>query len=76
MKHLIFLLHADADTVYYSKVAYLGVYFTYWFTHCVHYSSQACIPYLKKGKNPHILNLSPPLNLNPVWFKDHVGKFD
>jgi len=35
--------------------------------------SKACIPHLKKGKNPHILNLSPPLNLNPVWFKDHVA---
>jgi citronellol/citronellal dehydrogenase len=36
-------------------------------------SSQACIPYLKKAPNPHILTLSPPLNLKPKWFKDHVG---
>ncbi len=39
--------------------------------------SQACLPYLKAaaqaGRNPHILNLSPPLNLNPRWFKDHVA---
>eukprot|EP00112_Aurelia_sp_Birch-Aquarium-sp1_P006539 Seg172.13 transcript_id=Seg172.13/GoldUCD/mRNA.D3Y31 product="Hydroxysteroid dehydrogenase-like protein 2" protein_id=Seg172.13/GoldUCD/D3Y31 len=35
--------------------------------------SQACLPYLKKGKNPHILNISPPLNLNPMWFKSHVA---
>ncbi|XP_055955912.1 hydroxysteroid dehydrogenase-like protein 2 [Patella vulgata] len=35
--------------------------------------SRACLPYLKKGSNPHILNLSPPLNLNPVWFKGHVA---
>lgn len=37
-------------------------------------SSQACAPYLKQGKNAHILNISPPLNMNPVWFKNHVGK--
>jgi citronellol/citronellal dehydrogenase len=35
--------------------------------------SQACIPYLEKAANPHILTLSPPLNLNPKWFKDHVA---
>jgi len=35
--------------------------------------SQACIPYLKKAENAHILNLSPPLNMNPRWFKDHVA---
>jgi len=35
--------------------------------------SKLAIPYLKKGKNPHILNLSPPLNMNPFWFKGHVA---
>lgn len=35
--------------------------------------SQACIPHLKRAANPHILTLSPPLNLNPRWFKDHVA---
>ena len=35
--------------------------------------SQACIPYLSKSSNPHILTLSPPLNLNPKWFKEHVA---
>jgi citronellol/citronellal dehydrogenase len=35
--------------------------------------SQACIPFLKKAANPHILNLSPPLNMNPKWFKGHVA---
>lgn len=35
--------------------------------------SKLCLPYLKVGKNPHILNLSPPLNLNSRWFKNHVG---
>jgi citronellol/citronellal dehydrogenase len=36
-------------------------------------TSQACIPYLKKGKNPHILNLSPPLNMEARWFAPHVA---
>lgn len=35
--------------------------------------SRACLPYLLKSDNPHILNLSPPLNLDPVWFKDHLA---
>nr|XP_020828110.1 hydroxysteroid dehydrogenase-like protein 2 isoform X1 [Phascolarctos cinereus] len=36
-------------------------------------ASKACIPYLKKSKIAHILNLSPPLNLNPIWFKQHCA---
>jgi citronellol/citronellal dehydrogenase len=35
--------------------------------------SRACIPHLLKAANPHVLNLSPPLNLKPAWFKDHVA---
>lgn len=35
--------------------------------------SQACIPYLKAGDNPHILTLSPPLNMNPAWFAKHAA---
>jgi len=35
--------------------------------------SQACIPHLKQAKNPHILNLSPPLNMQAKWFKDHLA---
>lgn len=35
--------------------------------------SQACIPYLKKAANPHILNLSPPLNMDARWFAPHVA---
>ncbi|MCM2313584.1 MAG: NAD(P)-dependent oxidoreductase [Thermoanaerobaculia bacterium] len=35
--------------------------------------SRAAIPYLKKSANPHILTLSPPLNLSPKWFKNHVA---
>jgi citronellol/citronellal dehydrogenase len=36
-------------------------------------ASQACIPQLRKAANPHILTLSPPLNLDPKWFKRHVA---
>jgi citronellol/citronellal dehydrogenase len=35
--------------------------------------SRAVIPYLKKAANPHILTLSPPLNMNPQWFKPHTA---
>ena len=34
---------------------------------------RACIPYLKKSTNAHILNLSPPLNLDPKWFAQHLA---
>lgn len=36
-------------------------------------ASQACIPHLKKAANPHILTLSPPLNLEAKWFAPHVA---
>lgn len=35
--------------------------------------SKACIPYLKKSSNPHIVTLSPPINLNKKWFGQHVA---
>ncbi len=35
--------------------------------------SQACIPALRASPNPHILTLSPPLNMNPRWFSGHVA---
>lgn len=35
--------------------------------------SQAALPHLLKAENPHILTLSPPLNLNPRWFKHHTA---
>jgi citronellol/citronellal dehydrogenase len=35
--------------------------------------SQACLPHLKRAANPHILTLSPPLNLSPRWFAPHVA---
>merc|ERR1712096_194186 len=35
--------------------------------------SKCALPYLKesasKGRNPHILNNSPPLSMKPIWFK-------
>lgn len=34
---------------------------------------QACIPYLKLSSNPHILNLSPPLNMDRKWFPKHLA---
>lgn len=36
-------------------------------------ASQACIPHLKKSVNPHILTLSPPLDLDPKWFAPHLA---
>uniref|UniRef100_A0A674MKU3 Hydroxysteroid dehydrogenase-like protein 2 n=1 Tax=Takifugu rubripes TaxID=31033 RepID=A0A674MKU3_TAKRU len=36
-------------------------------------TSKLVIPHLLKSHNPHILNLAPPLNLNPVWFKNHTA---
>ncbi len=42
--------------------------------------SKACIPHLKKGTNAHILNLSPPLNMDMKWFSNHlaytISKYD
>lgn len=35
--------------------------------------SQAAIPYLRRASNPHILNLSPPIDMSPRWFKDHCA---
>lgn len=42
--------------------------------------SRACIPHLKKGTNAHILNLSPPINMDLKWFSKHlaytISKYD
>jgi citronellol/citronellal dehydrogenase len=35
--------------------------------------SRACIPHLLVAKNPHILSISPPINLNPRWAGAHLG---
>ena len=36
-------------------------------------TTQACLPYLRKSANPHVLMLSPPLDMNPKWFQHHVA---
>ncbi|HXW73515.1 MAG TPA: NAD(P)-dependent oxidoreductase [Steroidobacteraceae bacterium] len=36
-------------------------------------TSRACLPYLKRAANPHILTLSPPLDLRPKWFAAHLA---
>ncbi|MGE5664557.1 MAG: SDR family oxidoreductase [Deltaproteobacteria bacterium] len=35
--------------------------------------SQACIPYLLRAANPHILNISPPLTMEARWFRNHCA---
>lgn len=35
--------------------------------------SRAAIPHLRRSANPHILSLSPPLNLDPKWLSAHTG---
>jgi citronellol/citronellal dehydrogenase len=35
--------------------------------------SKACVPHLKRAANPHVLNLSPPLDMDVKWFKNHVA---
>jgi len=39
--------------------------------------TQACLPYLKQSgerkRNPHVLTLAPPLNMEPRWFAPHVA---
>ena len=36
-------------------------------------TSKKCLPFLLKAENPHILNLSPPLDMKPHWFSNHVA---
>ncbi len=36
-------------------------------------TSRACVPYLRKAPNPHVLTLSPPLDLRPTWFAGHLA---
>ena len=35
--------------------------------------SKLCVPHLKKAQNPHVLNISPPLNMETRWFAPHVA---
>jgi len=36
-------------------------------------TSKACIPHLARAQNPHVLTLSPPLDIQPRWFRNHVA---
>ncbi len=36
-------------------------------------TSKTCIPFLKQAANPHVLMLSPPLDMKPYWFKGHTA---
>ena len=36
-------------------------------------TSKTCIPHLKKAENPHVLMLSPPLDMSAKWFAPHVA---
>lgn len=35
--------------------------------------TKMCLPALRQSANAHVLTMSPPLNLNPVWFRNHVA---
>lgn len=39
-------------------------------TYCL---TQACLPFLLKADNPHVLMCSPPLSMKPKWFGNHVA---
>jgi citronellol/citronellal dehydrogenase len=36
-------------------------------------TTQACLPHLLKAPNPHVLMLSPPLNMKAQWFQNHCA---
>jgi len=36
-------------------------------------TTKSCLPHLKRGTNPHVLNIAPPLDLRPEWFAPHVA---
>jgi len=36
-------------------------------------ATKTCLPHLKKALNPHVLMLSPPLDMKAKWFRDHVA---
>jgi citronellol/citronellal dehydrogenase len=36
-------------------------------------TTRACLPYLKQAANPHVLTMSPPLDLKPRWFAGHLA---
>ena len=36
-------------------------------------ATQHCLPHLLQAPNPHVLNIAPPMNLDPRWFAPHVA---
>lgn len=56
----------DMDTKRFDLIHDINVRGTYIVT-------KHCIPFLKKGQNPHILTLSPPIDLNPLWLGPYIG---
>ena len=46
--------------------------FLIWYASFIFFSSSK-IASAKKGNNPHVLMLSPPLNMDPKWFKDSTA---
>src|SRR6185312_6264743 len=36
-------------------------------------TTRTCLPHLLKSSNPHVLMLSPPLDMSPRWFAGHVA---
>ena len=35
--------------------------------------SRTCVPHLRNGTNPHVLTLSPPLDMDVMWFEQHLA---
>ena len=60
----------------YKNVAIIPITSQYLFYKIIFFDfrTKLALPYLKASKkNPHVLNISPPLNMNPRWFRDHVA---
>ncbi len=56
----------DTDTKRFDLIHDINVRGTFLMT-------KHCIPFLKKAANPHILTLSPPINLDPRWIEPYIG---
>jgi citronellol/citronellal dehydrogenase len=56
----------DTDTKHFDLMHQINVRGTF-------LVSQACIPHLRRAENPHVLTLSPPLDLRPEWLGAHVA---
>lgn len=61
----------DTHSCTHTQTQHTYLRFCQWICVCVR--SKMVIPHLLKSRSPHILNLAPPINLNPIWFKNHTG---